>query len=279
MTSKEQTNGARFVGATFSGCTIEREGQFPSVQALGASYLKRWILQVTTLRSETIDITGSQCFLGVRGGDFEAALIVNGQIAVYHWCDCAGSVGQNLVRSVATSTLASVQRFRKSVESEIPPQSTLASHFSEILLLLETGQYLLVLEDIPSDSYVVEIALAEIPLLEVTNFYPGFGAMVATQFEPSMSSKRVEEYVQAIEAGIRPTVITLSSKGAWSEFILDGHHKLKAYRASNVQIRRLAITRLDSPQLPLEQAMSFLPKEGPLRGHLRSHRPPGTSET
>lgn len=228
---------------------------------------------MSTLRSETVKLAGNSRALGIRGGNFEAALVVGGQITAFHWCDCAGSVGQNLVRAVGPNGLASVELFRYSVENEISGETTLASHFAAVLALLEAGQYMLTLEDIPADSYVVEFSRAAMSELEESCFYPGFGAMVATQREPSLSSQRVKDHVRAIEAGARPTVITLSTKGGWSEFILDGHHKLKAYRVADIQIRRLAITRLDSQQLPLEDALEFLPEAGPLRQHLRTHRP------
>ncbi|MES2947603.1 MAG: hypothetical protein V4858_03580 [Pseudomonadota bacterium] len=235
--------------------------------------------QMPTLRSETVNLAGNLGSLGIRGGNFEAALIVSGQITAFHWCDCRGSVGQNLVRSVGVNGLASVQLFRCSVEDEISRETTLASHFAVVLAVLEPGHYMLTLEDIPADSYTVEFSRVVVSELEESCFYPGFGAMVATQREPSMSSQRVEDYIRAIEAGARPTVITLSTTGAWSEFILDGHHKLKAYRVADVQIRRLAITRLDSQRLPLEDALQFLPEAGPLRQHLRLHRPKMPNET
>jgi hypothetical protein len=74
-------------------------------------------------------------------------------------------------------------------------------------------------------------------------------------------------------------VVALTAEDAWSAFIIDGHHKLAAYRESGVPIRRLLVTRLACPALPLPVALEFLSELDDLRQHLEKNRPRASGET
>lgn len=224
------------------------------------------------LRTETLVVDHGRGVLDVRGDDFDTALLVGGHIVAYQWCDCQGSVGQYLVRSTSIDSAAAVLAFRHSVVSEVPADVSLASHFAEIVNLLADGTYSLQLEDLPAETDVAELEVRQGSALACTNYYAGFRSLVATQPDDEHSSAAVREHLHAIQQGARPTVVTLSAGDALSEFILDGHHKIKAYREASVPIRSLSIFRLDSEQVGLDEALAFLPDSGALRDHLCKHK-------
>ncbi|NHQ88429.1 hypothetical protein HA050_20215 [Iodobacter sp. HSC-16F04] len=226
----------------------------------------------TEIRREAFTVTSMGGLLDVRGDDFEAALLVGGKIRVFQWSDCRGSVGQNLVRKISTDKTRSELSFRKSVEVEVSGDYPLGVHFSEILNVLAIGEYALVLEEIPADAYVVDLTDKSENGLEVTSFYPGFGALIATQPLSSLSAAHVNHLAQDIQNGARPTVITLCTDGAWGEFIIDGHHKLPAYRIAGIPVRRLNIVRLNNDRLPLAEILNFVPITGDLRNHVKEYR-------
>lgn len=226
----------------------------------------------TVIRREKISVTSMSGLLDVRGDDFEAALLIGGKISVFQWCDCSGSIGQNLVRTVSTDKIPSVLAFRKSVEIEVSEDCLLELHFSEVLDVLAVGDYALVLEEIPADAYVVDLTDGAGNGLEVTNFYPGFGALIATQPLSSLSVAHVNRLAEDIQKGARPTVITLCADGAWGEFIIDGHHKVSAYRKANIPVRRLNIVRLSSERLPISDILNFVPTTDDLRNHVKEKR-------
>lgn len=151
------------------------------VDALGWHGKIGWTEGVSTeIRREEFTATSKDGFLDVRGDNFEAALLIGGKISVFQWCDCRGSVGQNLVRTISTDKTRSELAFRKSVETEVSEDCLLEIHFSEALSVLAAGDYALVLEEIPADSYVVDLIDRSENGLEIACFYPGFGALIAT---------------------------------------------------------------------------------------------------
>ena len=234
---------------------------------------------MSSLRSERVTVGPTSGPLDVRGTDFDAALLVHGRLVVLHWCDCQGSIGQNLARTTSPRLGDATRRFRHSVETPVDAAVSLASHFGEVVSLLASGDYLLTLEDVPADSCVVEFSgHARLPI-ETTGFYPGGGAMVATQPRSAASADQIDHYIELIGAGARPTVVVLAAEDAWSEFIIDGHHKLAAYQASGIPIRRLVVTRLTCPALPLPVALEFLSELDDLRRHLEKNRPRVSGET
>ena len=225
------------------------------------------------LRVEELTVESGTGLLDVRGSDFDAGLIISGKFAAYQCHDCTGSVAQHLIRASSTSPHDAVEKFRQSVTSRISENIPLSVHFADVLSLLVNGRYRIELEDVPVDAYIVELKSSGSTLQDVSWFYPDDAiSLVSTQPACSISPVVVERYLRSIECGERPVVVTASAHGAWSEFIIDGHHKLAAYLMAAVPIRRLALIRLDSPQVALAEVLAFLPEASALREHLRRNK-------
>lgn len=223
------------------------------------------------IREENVVAVSPAGVLDVRGDSFEAVLQISQEVIAAHWADCEGSVGQHLVRSVSRQPNHALTRFRRSVETSVPDDLPLMEHFQEVVATLVPGQYAFVLEDVSVDSYVVEQEVRPEVALDITRFYPGFGAMVATHPRAALSRLTIDRHAQAIRRGERPVVITVSHDKAWAEFIIDGHHKLHAYQRENVAIRRLNIIRWQSSRVTLQDLLSFL-ADRDLQKHLRENR-------
>ena len=234
---------------------------------------------MTILRTEEHVVDRECGVLDVRGGDFDTALLIAGRIAAYQWNDCMGSIGQNLVRTTSSNPALALANFRRSVASAVPPDVSLAHHFAEAISLLASGKYLLQLDDRPFDTLVVELEAHADSSIDRTGFYGDFRSLVATQPKTALSLRTVQAHLSGIQRGLRPIAVTLSTVDSISEFILDGHHKVKAYREAAVPIRILAICRLDAVQVDLADALAFLPESGWLRDNLRTNKPEWRSET
>lgn len=224
------------------------------------------------LREEEVVAVSPGGVLDVRVDDFEAVLRISHEIVAAYWADCEGSVGQHLVRAAASQQNHALTQLRRSVETPVPADQPLRKHFQEVAATLVPGQYVFVLEDVPADSYVVEQEVRPEMTLDVTQFYPGFGAMIATHPRAALSRPTIDRHAQAIQCGERPVVVTISHCKAWAEFIVDGHHKLHAYQRENIAIRRLNIIRRQSSRVEMEDLLSFL-AERDLQKHLRENRP------
>ena len=84
--------------------------------------------------------------------------------------------------------------------------------------------------------------------------------MIATQ--TYLDGQVVESYKQAIRDGVKPIVVLYKIEDSWAIFILDGHHKLQAYKERKQNPQALVISKLDFKQHDPEQGVSLLQKMG-----------------
>lgn len=209
--------------------------------------------------------------LEVRGDDFDTALFVAGQPAAYFWSDFEGSIGQNLVRAISMNPPEAVQKFRDSIAALTLVGKSIAGSFPELLSILAAGEYKLEMEEMSSDVDVVEFRVAGDAGI-ITNFYPGFGALVTTQPQASLCEEIVRDYDYQLADGARPVIVTLTGGTSWADFVIDGHHKLQSYRRYGARIHRLAIIKLDPQPLELLDVLDFIPDEGTEKAKLLANK-------
>lgn len=226
---------------------------------------------MTILRTELVTVSTNGP-LEVRGDDFDTALFVGGQPVAYFWSDFAGSVGQNLIRTISPNPTEAIQRFRDSVSGSDSLARTLVDSFPELVSILVAGEYKLELEELPPDTYVVDFSFGD-KSGGISNFYPGFGALVATQPRSSLSEQIIRDYDRRIADGARPLVVTLAGGISWAEFVIDGHHKLQAYRRSGISIHRLAIIKLNPQPVKLSDVLGLIPDDDAEKAKLLANKP------
>jgi hypothetical protein len=100
---------------------------------------------------------------------------------------------------------------------------------------------------------------------DAAGYYPGCGSFVTTQPTSSLSQERIAHFAQSIQRGERPMLFTISVDDGWSDFIIDGHHKLAAYTLTGTLPHYLSIRCKNAPRISVEDALSYIPVDHPLR--------------
>ncbi|MFF3226689.1 hypothetical protein ACFYV7_28105 [Nocardia suismassiliense] len=97
---------------------------------------------------------------------------------------------------------------------------------------------------------------------EPSGIYPLEDWLTPTEQWPPTDTGTVERYRTAIRQGARPVAITLraGNENLWSGFVLDGHHKLAAYRAEELAPTVLRIARVGAPPITVEEVRDHFPR-------------------
>jgi uncharacterized protein (TIGR02996 family) len=214
------------------------------------------------VRRDLIFVGKGKGLLEVRGQD-ETVLLVEGRPVALNWHDCCGSVGQYLVHTGHTCGSDYVRQLGKFVAGNVEESRPLADQLEPLLALFAPGTYCLTY----TPSTVVEsIAVHEYSDQSSANrglwgYYPAEDRhLICTQTRESLNEDRVAFYRRRIRAQQRPIVLTTSAEGAWCEFVIDGHHKLKAYNEQRVKPTILDIVRWNAPAISLKEGIELLPR-------------------
>jgi uncharacterized protein (TIGR02996 family) len=212
-------------------------------------------------RRDLIFVGDGRGLIEVRGGQSETALLVEGKPVALNWDDCMGSVGQYLVFTGHTGGAEYARQLAEFVQGEIGPWQPLAEPLRPLLALFAPGTYSLnyapssAVESVATNEWASVAAGAQ----ELVGYYPvGQRNLVCTQPSERLDEGRVVYYRERVRAGRRPVVVTASAEGAWCEFVIDGHHKLAAYRLEGVRPSILCIERWHASGISLEERLGWL---------------------
>jgi hypothetical protein len=207
---------------------------------------------------EEVAVANGEGIIDVRGDDFESGLLVEGQPVVLHWSDCAGSVGQLLVRSRDTQGLSDrLRQLRHFAGGGLDTRLSLATQIAPLLNLFTNGSYRLNYQPAVPDCDVVEFQDWNANAPSCDGFYSCGTVLILTQRSGTLRQERVEFFQGRIAAGIRPVVLAAGVNSGFCSFVLDGHHKLQAYRALGVPPAVLFIERQDARPIPLRDGLQF----------------------
>src|SRR5947209_3415471 len=97
-------------------------------------------------REETVTITNGTGAIAIRGDEWANALYVHGKPVALHWCDYAGSIGQEFL--VLGGITEGEFTENLSLVAELPPpERPLSQYFAALLGQFPNGQYELTLEE------------------------------------------------------------------------------------------------------------------------------------
>ncbi|HSI14993.1 MAG TPA: hypothetical protein VK961_23270, partial [Chthoniobacter sp.] len=195
------------------------------------------------IRSEKITVRDGRSLLDVRGSNFDAVLLIDGRPLLYHWSDCMGSVAQYLVYSMTPDAAQTVLSFRASFGSAAIGDASLALYLAPVLPALAPSEYALNYYEAPQAYDIVEFDNRWDVTKDAVGYYPGCASFVTTQPTSSLSGERISFYEQRIQKGERPILLTVSVEEGWSDFVIDGHHKLAAYTRTHTPPHYLSIQR------------------------------------
>ncbi len=198
---------------------------------------------------ETFFLKSGHGVIDLKGSDFDCIIYFNQSPYALNWCDLEGSVGQLLMRTSVKGFRKNVRQLDRVLREGLNDQLKISDQIYPILQLFKYGTLVLGIYE-ESEWQVIECGENS-----VCRYYPYAPTLVMTQPSTDLDEDTVVEYECAIRDGQRPLVLTTSVEGGWCEFVLDGHHKLKAYESLDVPVNILNIEKPKS-QLPIDEALS-----------------------
>jgi hypothetical protein len=102
------------------------------------------------------------------------------------------------------------------------------------------------------------------------SFYPYGNVLVFTQSTDSLNRDQVAHYLERIRGGHRPIALTAMAADGWCEFVIDGHHKLQAYKLAGVRPTFVSVCRLDAPRLNPGSFDTYMGARHPKSPHYRN---------
>lgn len=91
-------------------------------------------------------------------------------------------------------------------------------------------------------------------------YWPAQGqALVVTDRWPPHDRATVDAYASRISGGARPAAVTVRPPGGGPRYLIDGHHKLAAYRRTGVAPLLVEITREQAVPLRREEFAAIAP--------------------
>ncbi len=216
---------------------------------------------------EIVVLTDTHAVIDIRGGEFDSALLVQGKPIALNWSDCEGSVAQYMARAGATNYEENLGSLRHLLDDALRSDVALRPQIDYFLQLFVPGRYRLTYhEDCPEWDYA-EFSTNWSTAKEYDHVYPYGWLLVFTQPTDGLNQEQVHKYLHAIESGQRPVALTGTVKDGWCEFVLDGHHKLRAYKAAGVNPSFVSVCRLNAPRLSSDSFDGYIGNEHPMAGH------------
>ena len=173
------------------------------------------------------------------GNTLEIALLLNGEPLVIDFHDGGGSIGRFafLVDDAQPEIVAQVEHHAAlGFVDEVP----LSEQIAPLLALMDNGDYTLTLAPLDSETVVCSFDEYDSKTGRSMWYYPwsyprdGYNhrspVLLLTQWEMALSDETIERYVVAINRGEYPALISMGAKDVPARFLLDGHHKMAAYR-------------------------------------------------
>lgn len=216
---------------------------------------------------EVIELSSGHALIDLRGGGFDSAVFVGGKPVVMIWSDCEGSVGQFLARAGAVNYESDLKSLRWILDGHLRGDLSLSVQIHPFMELLTPGCYQLELHrDVP-DCTLMDYEASWRPEHDHIAFYPYETTLVFLQPTDSLNEERIQHFVTVIQRGQRPIAIVGSVAAGWCDFVIDGHHKLRAYQLAGVAPTFIRICRLNASRLPIETLVNAVGELHPLGPH------------
>jgi len=199
--------------------------------------------------SKVYEINGDSTF-DIRGRNNLSELRIADSTRGLNWLTEEGTTIENLIQIHHPKADAQLEAFRR----------TTLKGFDENVLVesvspfLAPGMYRLELANhIDLDAYLDE---ASRKVKSPTRYYGGCYSMVATQPKEQLRETTVNWFRDKIRDGGRPLALGICVNASWEDgdddlrtvFILDGHHRLEAYRQESIKPHVCVLARMNPPR-------------------------------
>lgn len=221
------------------------------------------------LMIETLTITNSRALIDVHGGDFDSLCLIERNPVALAWGDCEGSVAQYLVRAGVTDYESKLRSLRYALDGNLKSDVPISKQIDTFIDLLVPGRYQLQYHKSEPNIKFIDFESSWDFSTRYDHFYPLGISLIFTQPVDKLNSARVAYYVDRISRGNRPIALTVTPANGWCEFVMDGHHKLQAYRSLKIAPSFITLCRLDAEHLLLSTLNSSCWKDHPMADHYR----------
>lgn len=204
-----------------------------------------------------VEISNKYGIIDIKGDNQESVLYLNSLPIQYTWFAEIGSTWRYHIakgvneRSWAESNHSS-EILKNGIESE-KEFDHLVEYYSRFL---KTGEYEFGVYDI--HEYYDLIHIPEGEKFQSFDYYGGSPDLIPTQCK--FEDQIINDYIQLIKTGIRPSIVIFHVAKSHILFILDGHHKFLAYGQLKMKPRALIISKLNSSTLSIEQSLKLAEK-------------------
>lgn len=213
---------------------------------------------MVAIKEEFFELESGQGLLEVRGNDFESGLRFEGNPVAFMWCDCQGSLAQYLVRSRNKEGISNyIKQLRYVTEGRLNLEIPLYAQVFPLLQLFNNGHYKVIYRHLDVAHEIIDYSNNFLFIKDCQHFYPYGDVIITTQSNDLLSQERVNYFVNQIKSGIKPVLLLASVRNGWGYFLLDGHHKLMAYRELSIPPMLLIIEKQEESSLTLAEGESF----------------------
>ncbi|MEV4509448.1 hypothetical protein AB0K00_10875 [Dactylosporangium sp. NPDC049525] len=218
----------------------------------------------------TVDVADGLGVVEVLGNAMASVLYLSGAPVWVHAYDCHGSVGELAARAgnagwdaprpAELSALRDwlsepglrVERARRGPAPADRVHGLRAEPLLPLLRLFCNGRYL-----VSARTMSPKVTVFDRVEADWFGWYPGYrdedDSILATDRWPPPGMGTIEEHWARIAKGIRPALVAVGPPGGAGRYLLDGHHKLAAYRKARV--RPLVIDIVPAEPRPLPKAL------------------------
>ncbi|QDS99237.1 hypothetical protein [Adhaeretor mobilis] len=218
-------------------------------------------------RVEEFEITGGNGILELQGDDFDTALLFNEKPVSMNWCDCHGSVGQYMLNCdnqiEAAERLAAIRTILSGFMSE---DVSLAEQLDPLIKLFRDGPYRC--RFFTPEEWSLMPAGGQVQ--EAYPYPDNF--LLETRFLTSLNAQTIEKHKRSIQGGRRPIAIVATTGDAYLQHVVDGHHKLHAYKALEVLPSLIEITALEPMPIAKRTASKWIGRFTLARKHYRKYK-------
>jgi len=205
----------------------------------------------------TVNIENGQNIIDIKSDGFVTCLKVRKPIAV-DWYDCSGSAGKYFS---FTNDFESIAKCFNDVLTIGNDEEIIAS-ISDFLKLFNSGQYSIFIDRNRSADSELHFEYSQSNSsnnFDYGYYNPSGENLMFTQLYSNINKDKVKEYEELILKGQRPKAVvfqaffndygTYDDGSKWMRsvdspmFILDGHHKLLAYKNLNINSEFVLITK------------------------------------
>lgn len=179
---------------------------------------------------QLVKVVNSKGRIGVNESEFSCALLVDEKFVGAFWPDCEGSIGQCiwLPEIELDSCLSSWETIINFGHFQ---EGSLAETFEPVINTLITGTYTLTFYDQDFEWEIIDPSNRNRRSFGYyEEIYPWELQLISTIPRSRIDFERVQYFENIIKNHGLPEAITISNQNNWCSYILDGHHKLEAYR-------------------------------------------------